>query len=209
MFTARTGKSKSLGICRDAAVRGYPSALNRAGRIYGAEDHDLGLSYLAESIEQARRLADGWFWYAGLVEYAEMSYRAWVKTGQDHYRDQILARTDDIQRAMSEYHLPDQAGRWNVVRGHLSMHDWEASGTAGSLSAALSYYKKGFEGIAAEGHAGSSGPSVIPETFKTFGDLFRRLPADVQATWYRALRTAWLGSEKASTLLLPRLEELY
>lgn len=201
--------TRSLDICRDAAVRGYPSALNRAGRIFGAEDCDIGLGYLVESIEQAQRLADGWYWFAGLVEYAELSYRAWVKTGRDGYRNQIQARTDDIKQAISEYHFPDLRGRWNVVLGHLALHDWEVAGDAGSLSAALRNYKEGFEAIAAEGHAGSSGPSVIPTAFKTFGDLFRRLPADVRAEWYEELRRAWLRQEKASTLLLPRLEELY
>ena len=34
----------ALDICRDQTVRGYPSALNRAGRIYGKEDIDTGLA---------------------------------------------------------------------------------------------------------------------------------------------------------------------
>ena len=97
--------TRSLGICRESAVRGYPSALNRAGRIFGAEDFDAGLGYLVEGIEQARRLADGWFWFASLVEYVELSYRAWVETGRDDYRNQISVRTDDVKQAMSEYQL--------------------------------------------------------------------------------------------------------
>ena len=201
--------TRSLGICRESAVRGYPSALNRAGRIFGAENVDTGLGYLAEGVEQARRLADGWFWFAGLVEYVELSYRAWVETGRDDYRNQIPARTDDIKQAMSEYHFPDLRGRWNVVLGHLALHDWEVSRDVGFLSTALRNYKQGFEAIAEGGHVGSSGTSVIPGAFKTFGHLFRRLPADVQAEWYEELRRAWMSQEEASTLLLPRLEELY
>ena len=200
--------TRSLGICRDAAIRGYPSALNRAGRIFGAEDFDAGLSYLTDSIEEARRLADGWFWFAGLVEYVELSYRAWVKTRRDDYRNQIPARTDEIEQAMSEYHFPDLRGRWNVVLGHLALHDWEVSRDAGSLSMALMNYKQGFEAIAEGGHVGSSGTSVIPGAFKIFGDLFRRLPSDVRTEWYEELRRAWMSHEEASTLLLPRLEEL-
>ena len=201
--------TRSLGICRDAAIRNYPSALNRAGRIFGAEDFDVGLSYLTESIEEAQRLADGWFWFAGLVEYVELSYRAWVTTHRNDYRTQISARTDDIKQAMSEYHFPDLRGRWNVVLGHLALHDWEVSRDAGSLSTALMNYKQGFEAIAEGGHVGSSGTSVIPGAFKIFGDLFRLLPSDIRTEWYEELRRAWMSHEDASTLLLPRLEELY
>ena len=79
----------ALDICRDQAVRYYPSALNRAGRIFGQDDFDAGLRYLADGIDQARRLSDGWFWFANLIEYVELSYRAWAKTGRREYRDQI------------------------------------------------------------------------------------------------------------------------
>jgi len=202
---------QSLGICRHAAVRGYPSALNRAGRIYGygMQDFDVGLDFLEKSIEEARRLADGWFLYAGLVEYAELSYRAWTQTRRGDYREQITARTDDIDRAEEDYSFPDLGGRWKVVHGHLALHDWEASGDTSYLGVALRNYKEGFEGIAKQGHAGSSGPSKIPEIFKIFGDLFRRLPADVRKEWYEELNSAWLDKDEASTLLLTRLEELY
>jgi hypothetical protein len=54
-----------------------------------------------------------------------------------------------------------------------------------------------------------TGMPIIPGAFKTFGDLFRRLPADVQAEWHEELRREWMIQEEASTLLLPWLEELY
>jgi tetratricopeptide (TPR) repeat protein len=200
---------RSLGICRDAAVRGYPSALNRAGRIFGEEDPDAGLGYLAEGVEQARRLADGWFLFASLVEYVELSYRAWVKTGRDSYRNQIPAKADDIRQAMSEYHFPDLRGRWYVLLGHLAIHDWDASRDSSYLATALTNYKEGFEAIAQGGYVGSSGTAMIPATFETFGNLFGRLPPDVRAEWYEELRHAWMNQEEASTLLLPGLEELY
>jgi hypothetical protein len=200
---------RSLGICRYAAVRGYPSALNRAGRILGEEDPDAGLSYLVEGIEQARRLADGWFWFANLVEYVELSYRAWVRTGRDDYRNQISARADDIRQVMSEYHFPDLRGRWYVLLGHLAIHDWDVSKDISYLATALTNYKEGFKAIAEGGHVGSSGTSIIPGTFETFGNLFGRLPPGVRAEWYEEFRRAWMSSEEASTLLLPRLEELY
>jgi tetratricopeptide (TPR) repeat protein len=200
--------SRSVSICRDAATRGYPSALNRAGRIFGKEYFDLGLAYLEDGAEQARRLADGWFWFASLVEYVELSYQTWVATGWSTYRDRIRAKDEDIMEAMSEYEFPDLRGRWHVVLGHLAIHDWEASQDPGLLATALTNYRQGFELIAKGGHVGS-GTSVIPKAFEIFGGLLLRLPTDVRASWHEELRSAWVNQEPTSTLLLPRLEGLY
>lgn len=64
---------RALELCRDLAFRAYPSALNRAGRILGARDPQQALQYLEEGVETAAEVADGWFWYANMVEYAELS----------------------------------------------------------------------------------------------------------------------------------------
>jgi tetratricopeptide (TPR) repeat protein len=200
---------RSLGICRDAAVRAYPSALNRAGRIFGQEDAELGLQYLAEGIEHARTLADGWFWFANLVEYVELSFREWVRTGERQFRDRIPERRREIEQAMSEYHFPDLRGRWNVVLGHVALCDWEASGDQTLLRAAFINYREGFRSIAEGGHVGSSGTSVIPGAFGTFGELFMKLPADVRAEWRGELRRAWMNLAEGPTHLLPRLDQLY
>jgi tetratricopeptide (TPR) repeat protein len=199
----------ALDICRDQRVRDYPSALNRAGRIFGRQDYDAGLRYLAEGIEQARALSDGWFWFANLVEFAELSYRAWADTGHERYRDGIREHEASTMLAMAEYEFPDLRGRWEIVRGHLAIHDWEKSRDDSRLSTALTSYKSGFALIAEGGHVGSSGTSVIPDGFKIFSELFGRLPADIQAEWQEELRRAWSDLKDASTLLLARLEELY
>jgi tetratricopeptide (TPR) repeat protein len=47
----------ALDLCRDLAVRSYPSALNRAGRIFGATNSDAGLAYLADGIEPGQKVA--------------------------------------------------------------------------------------------------------------------------------------------------------
>ena len=93
------------------AVRGYPSALNRAGRIYGGDDPDTGLKHLSEAIEQARRLSDGWFWFTSIIEYVELCYRAWERTEDDRYLEWIVGREPDVAQVMTEYEfLTSEAG---------------------------------------------------------------------------------------------------
>jgi tetratricopeptide (TPR) repeat protein len=198
----------ALDLCFDHYLLGYPSALNRAGRIFGRNDVDVGLKYLAEGVNWARQLSDGWYWFANLLEYAELSYRGWVETGQQRYHDEITRFAPDIAQAVREYEFPDLEGRWKLLQGHLGIHEWERNGTADSLESALGNYMEGF-GLIAEAYMGSSGASAIPIEFQTFGGLFRRLPAEVRSDWRRRLRTAWSGRQSGSTLLLARLEELY
>jgi tetratricopeptide (TPR) repeat protein len=198
----------ALDVCRDQGVRSYPSALNRAGRIFGHEDPDEGLQYLAEGIEQARVLSDGWFWFANLLEFVELSYRTWVTTGRTVYRDRIAEREAAITDAVREYEFPDLRGRWDLVRGHLAIHDTAGTWDASVLGDALEFYKNGFA-LIAQRYVGSSGAAAIPDLFRTFGETFRLLPPSVQAQWQGALREAWSAVDEGSTLLLARLEELY
>jgi tetratricopeptide (TPR) repeat protein len=198
----------SLDLCRDLAVRGHPSALNRAGRIFGQDDPDAGLRFLAEGIDAARKLSDGWFWFANLIEYAELSYRAWAETGRAEYRDQIGAVEPDIAIAMAEYEFPDLRGRWNLILGHVAIHDWLDTRDNDLLSAALEKYTEGF-GLIAGGYVGSSGAAAISGEFETFEKLFRKLPDDIRAKWQDEFRRAWSMLIDGSTLLLARLEELY
>lgn len=205
---ARRLVTLALDICRDQAVRGYPSALNRAGRIYGRDDADAGLRYLAEGVEWAGRLSDGWFLFANLIEYAELSYRSWVATGQITYRDRIIERQPEILRAIAEYRFPDLEGRWNLLQGHLTVRHWMDTGDESGLSAALESYKSGFS-LIAQGFVGSSGAAAIPGQFTTFGQLFAQLSPETRADWQAKLRDAWSSQDQGSTLLLARLEELY
>ena len=70
----------ALSICQIYSIRAYPSALNRAARIFAEKDPDLAMRYLQEGIAEARKLSDGWFWFANLIEYAELSYLQWERT---------------------------------------------------------------------------------------------------------------------------------
>lgn len=206
---ARDLATLAVDICRERSVRYYPSALNRAARIFGEADPGAGLDYLAEGIRQARALSDGWFWLANLVEYAELSYRAWTQTGDAAYRDEITRYEADFAQATSEYQYSDLDGRWDIVRGHLAIHNWVESGDEAFLAAALQKYAEGFGLIAQAGHVGSSGNSVIPGAFKTFEELLHKLPERTQAEWLEKLRAEWSELDGGSTMLLARLEELY
>ena len=99
----------------------HPSALNRAGRIFGHKDPDRGLAYLLEAAEKAQGLSDGWFWLASLIEYAELCYRTWAGGKKPGYLEQIpaiAARLSDPE--LEEVKFPELRGRWNVLQGHLA-----------------------------------------------------------------------------------------
>jgi hypothetical protein len=204
--TAKHLITLSLDICQDQAVRSYPSALNRAGRIFGQEDPHVGLDYLSEGIDAARRLSDGWFLFANLVEYVELCYRTWIAVREPDYLDRIARRERDIEYAMQEYEFPDLKGRWYLVQGHLDVHRWlDAQEKDGRpLRAALKKYQEGFA-LIAQAYVGSSGASALPEEFDTFAGLFARLPEDVQKEWQNELRRAWHRLAEGSTMLLARL----
>jgi tetratricopeptide (TPR) repeat protein len=198
----------ALDICRDQAVRNYPSALNRAGRIFGWDDPEVGLAYLSEGIDWARRLSDGWFWFANLVEFIELCYQSWVRSGGPGYIDRINEREPEIRQIMETYDFPDLQGRWNLVQGHLAVRRWEETLDERHLDSALEKYRDGFA-LIAQAYVGSSGASALPGEFRTFAELFFRLPQTVRSRWQRELRRAWHRLPEESTMLLARLEELH
>jgi tetratricopeptide (TPR) repeat protein len=200
--------NRALDICRDQHVRGYPSALNRAGRIFGHDDVDAAIGYLSDGIEWARTLSDGWFLLANLTEYAEANFRAWQETEKTAYIDQIAARRDEIEAAIEEYDFPDLKGRWLLLQGHLAIRAWRESHEDAHLDVALENYKEGFE-LIARGYVGSSGAAALPGEFEIFVGQVQQLPLEVRATWYKELQVAWRGLQEGSTLVLARLEEIY
>ncbi len=198
---------RALELCQSYAIRAYPSALNRAGRIVGARDPDAGLKYLEEGISEAQRLLDGWFWFANLIEYAELSYRCWRKTEEPRYRDNIEQRSSEIDRVVEDYLFPDLKGRWSLLRGHLAAHDYENSGDVGKLDEALAHYEKGFANLATR-HVGSSGLASLNAEFAAFESIFSGLPENVKEAWQARLRSAWTAAGETSVLLVAHLEEL-
>jgi tetratricopeptide (TPR) repeat protein len=211
---ARRLIKQALDICHDEAQRHYPSALNRAGRIFGRDDIRAGCDYLAEGIERARQLSDGWFYCANLIEYVELSYRAWHQTRDDAYLGQVHGRANEIVQAMDDYKFADLQGRWLLLQGHLAVYrGLEEGDDTEQLDVGLYHFCKGFA-LIAQDYVGSSGASAIPSEFRRFRQLFERLPPDIQAHWRPELRLAWSriggeGEEGGSALLLARLEELY
>ena len=198
---------RALDLCLTYAIRGYPSALNRAGRIVGATDPEAGLKYLEDGIDEARRLFDGWFWYANLVEYAELSYSRWLEDKDPRYRAGIDERAAEIDRVAEDYEFPDLEGRWSLLQGHLAVQDYSQSRDVVKLDEALAHYEKGFVDIA-QRHVGSSGKSSLKAEFAAFGSVYSGLRADVQAAWQARLRSTWAAAGEVSMLLLARLEEL-
>jgi len=211
MAEAKRLITSALDICLTHSIRAYPSALNRAGRIFGHDDPDRGLGYLEKGIEEARRLSDGWFLLANLVEHAELSYRTWVKTGDDQYLSHITEQAPEITQALGPdepgRRFPDLMGRWEILQGHLALGDYLYRHNSDALPKALDHYSIGFPAIA-ELSAASSGASKIPGEFENFERLFRVLTADVRADWQTKLMAAWQRPGEGSTLLLARLQDL-
>jgi hypothetical protein len=198
----------SLDICQDQNVRGYPSALNRAGRIFGADDYSAGLEYLEAAAVTARRLSDGWFWCSSLIQYVELCYRAWVTTERLELRTAIDGKGDDIREALSEYYFADLEGRWLIVTANLALRDGLANGDDALLDSAMRGYAKGFR-LLAQGQFGSSGASSIPPRFAHFSSMFASLPAGEKLRWLDELYRSWRNIGDGSTALLACLEQLY
>jgi len=190
----------ALDICHDFE-RGYPSALNRAGRIFAEEDHDRGLEYLRLGIGVAKELSDGWFWFANLIEYAELSYAAWLKTGNPAYRDGVTEFASEVRQAAAEYQYPDLSGRWLVVQGNLQFRAWAADGDMGHLDEALDLYTNGFA-LIAKGQMGSSGATALPRQFEAFRGLLDELPSAIRRQWLQKFSREWSELPVGSDLLL-------
>lgn len=198
----------ALDLCGDLSIRGYPSALNRAARIFSKDEPDVALGYLEEGIDQARRLSDGWFWFANLIEYVELCFQIWMKTDDRIYRDKINAREAEIAEAGSEYMFPDLQGRWMLLQGHMRARDSLVSGDEGLLSLALDDFTRGFI-LIAQRYVGSSGAAAVPKEFVKLADLIWGLPQHIRTKWHAEFQRAWSREEYGATLLLARLEELY
>ncbi len=199
---------RSLDLCHELNARAYPSALNRAGRIFGTRDADCGLDYLMKGADAAEALSDGWFWFASLIEYAELSYRAWSETGVGRYMELIEAVTAQLTRVTEEYGFPELRGRWDVLQGHVGLEKALASKDEGDLAEAFDYYKRGFP-LITHGYVASFGESVLPAEIQRLGRLISELPSEAREQRLAELRDSWRGEDVSATVLLARLAELF
>lgn len=211
---------QSLDICRESNARSYPSALNRAGRIFSAAGRvDEGLDLLEEGIKEAERIGDGWFLSANTIEYVEYAYRAWDRTGEPRYRDQIEARADEVVAVIDRYGFNDIGARWKLLQGHMRTNDAIAVLEAqpertqpdeSLFDNAADLYAEGFQVLADES-IGSHGAAALAREFTRFRTLYYQLPLEIQSSWYRKLSDRWnsRATSEQSPSLLAKLEELY
>jgi tetratricopeptide (TPR) repeat protein len=205
---------QALDLCRDLSIRAYPSALNRAGRIFGHIDPKRGFEFLERGIKWAEEVADGWFWFANLIEYVELRYQTWVNTNDQTHLDHIDERAPEIERVKKDYDFSDLAGRWELLQGHMKMHDALDTGDDEKLEQALEHYKKGFP-LIAKGYVGSHGLSAIADEFKKFGQLVTQLLPETQKNWCENMQQAWsdpklnyIANIEQSTILLGWITEI-
>ena len=217
---ARALAVQALEICDTRNVSAYPSALNRAGRIFGHDDFDTGLRYLKDGIAAAKEVGDWWFWFANIIEYSELSYRAWMKTRDAKYRNNIFAHANEVTKAIKEYDFPDLWGRWELLQGNLALGDGlKVKGSLiqqqGQLRDALRHYERGFGSIV-KGPVGSHGAPALPNEFAKFKELFQRLPVKTRKAWCEGMRVAWSSTKagyiddlRQATPLQAELTKLY
>jgi hypothetical protein len=215
---ARRLIDQALTICREHNLRAYPSALNRAARIFGEDDIDAGVRYATQGIDWAFRLSDGWKWTACLVEYVDLNYRGWIDTHTESYRQAIRDYEAQVEQATAQTDFFDLRGKWLILQGHLKVQDilqarlkagdGEFGQDAALLEAAREDYKTGFA-LMASTFVGSSSAFTLGQEFQRFKDLFGELPGEVRGSWITDFRHAWRTSGTGSTVLLARLEELY
>lgn len=211
----------ALDYCREYSRRSYPSALNRAGRIlaWGFYQDDQGLSYLEEGIHEAEAVVDGWFWFANLIEYVELSYRTWLRTGKRSYLANIEAKAKDIDLVKNEYEFSDLKGRWELLQGELKV---DAAHIAKKpveknklLDKALEHFKLGYP-LIGYGYVGSHGAVALADEFRRLERVMKDLPVNIQDVWFRTLNTAWssptsglVDKERQEGSLLALLTELH
>jgi tetratricopeptide (TPR) repeat protein len=182
--------TRAVDICRDHAARWYPSALNRAGRILGRDDPDRGLECLAQAIDEAQRIADGWFRSASLIEYLELCYRTWCDLRDRHYRARIEERAAAARELLERYRFKNFVGRWEILQGHIAMRDFLNSDLFGEPDGALEHYSVGFLELAGK-NVGSYGFEAVYTEFAELRRLYVQLRPEVRSAWYDRLQHDW------------------
>jgi hypothetical protein len=185
---------RALDICNDWNRRALPSALNRAGRIFAIIDPERALDFLEDGRKRAEEVGDGWFLFANIIELAELSYREFVKSGDNEYRLRIESLVPDVAKVSSEYNFTDLRGRWELLRGHIVLKDGlnssDESERQKCLNQALNRYMVGFP-LIAKGFVGSHGLRALRKEFDNFNNLFFKLPHDIRLKWCNDLCLAW------------------
>jgi tetratricopeptide (TPR) repeat protein len=202
---------QAVDICRERAVRSYPSALNRAGRILAVENPDYGLQLLEEAINQAQAIADGWFLSASLIELLELSYTRWAETQESRYRRTITDWAPKVEEAIQTYEFADLEPRWRLVQNHLAMHDVLVRNDYPAASPLIGEFAAALAKLALD-HVGSHGVAALDSEFSRLAGWFRRVPLEVRQKWDRELRKAWTtdpADQATSLILLDRLSLLY
>ncbi len=182
----------ALDICRDHAIRHYPSALNRAGRIIGDREPDRALSYLAEGVEEARRLSDAWFHVSNLVEAMELGFRTWRRTDDIRYFEEAVHRMGMADHLLDNdnYGFPGLRGRCELIRAHIAVLDGQDPTNVEILNRALDYYGRGLSEIA-RNSPGAHGARIVAQAFASFRSYFEDLDATTRGHWHDELRDRW------------------
>lgn len=193
---ARVSILMALDYCREFSRRAYPSALNRAGRILagGFGQYDQGLAYLYEGITEAEAVVDGWFWFANLIEYVELSYHVSRIRRDRAYLANIESKAQAIEVVKSQYEFSDLKGRWELLQGELRVDEAETTEVLAEreslLDRALEHFKQGYP-LIGYGYVGSHGAVALAEEFHRLERVMRKLPAATLDRWFSTLNTAW------------------
>lgn len=210
----------ALDYCREYSRRSYPSALNRAGRILGVgfSEYDQALAYLEEGYKEAKDLADGWFMFANLIEFAELSYIASTELDNKAYLQKIYDKEKDIENAYEEYQFSDLRGRWGILQGQLAFGEAANSDdsevVSKQLEKSLEYFATGLP-LIAHGYVGSHGAIALKGEFNKLEKVLVQLGEKKRIEWFRKLDETWskrtegIRKDRQESSLLASLKRSY
>lgn len=210
----------ALDFCQEYSRRSYPSALNRAGRIIGIgfKDYDQGLLLLDEGIDEAKAMADGWFWFANLIEYSELCFLAWEESKDEKYLNLIHNKEEETKQVYLQYQFSDLRGRWEILQGQLKVHAALQGDSLKKkdllLNQAQIHFSTGYP-LIAFGYVGSHGAIALHSEFTKLELLLKKLDNSTRKQWFTQLNKAWsqktegVVKDRQESSLLASLNRLY
>ncbi|WP_420642382.1 hypothetical protein [Candidatus Leptofilum sp.] len=203
-------------FCREQNMRDYPSALNRAGRIYELKgDYEQAFTAFEEGIEVAQAAQNIWFLMSNIIEFSELAVQLWHDTEIPEHHEKILKHESLVKTydQNPEYEFKDLFGRWHLVKGHKAWYEGKQAvkhnkGSAeASWQTAMEEYALGFS-MVAQGYYGSHGIGALPKEGERLKHHVLELPVEEGKRWCNYFHQEW-GELDDPAVLQGIVEDIY